>query len=231
MANIVIDAESRVRSSTSAVRRMRHEGLVPGVVYGADEDNVNIKMDHNKILHSLENETFHSSILDLKIDGNSEKVILRDYDVHPASDVKIMHVDFQRVSRKEKLSMTVPFHFLGEEECEGISIDGGILARVHNDIDIVCLPADLPEYIDIDISKLRLGDSISLGEVVLPEGVESQILNADGDATQAIVSIAAPQVEVEPEVEEEVLEGEEGEEGEAAEGDVAEGATDDKDAE
>jgi len=199
MSNIVIDAESRVRSSTSAVRRLRREGLVPGIVYGGEDANANIKMDHNKILHSLEEEAFHSSILELKIDGKSEKVILRDYDVHPASDVKIMHVDFQRVSRKEKLSMTVPLHFTGEEECEGLSIDGGIASHIMNDLDIVCLPADLPEYIVVDISALRLGDSISLGQIVLPEGVESQILNADGDADQLVVNIAAPQVEVEPE--------------------------------
>ena len=223
MAKILINAESRVRSSTSAVRRMRREGLVPGIVYGADEDNVNIKMDHNKILHNLENETFHSSILELKIDGNSENVILRDYDVHPASDVKIMHVDFQRVSRKEKLSMTVPFHFMGEEECEGLTIDGGILARIMNDLDIVCLPADLPEYIEVDISKLHLGDSISLGNITLPEGVESQILNADGDPDQAVVSIAAPQAEVEVEAVAEVAEGEEGEAAEGEEGEAAEG--------
>ena len=223
MSNIVIDAESRARSSTSAVRRMRREGLVPGIVYGGEDDNVNIKMDHNKILHSLEEEAFHSSILELKIDGTSEKVILRDYDVHPASDVKVMHVDFQRVSRKEKLSMTIPLHFTGEEECEGVTMDGGIVSRIMNDLDIVCLPADLPEYIAVDVSALRLGESISLGEIVLPEGVESQILNADGDAEQMVVHIAAPQVEVEPEEEEgvegELAEGEEGAADEAAEED------------
>jgi large subunit ribosomal protein L25 len=205
MSNIVIDAESRVRSSTSAVRRMRREGLVPGIVYGGEDENVNIKMDHNKILHSLEEEAFHSSILELNIDGKAEKVILRAYDVHPASDVKIMHVDFQRVSRKDKLSMTVPFHFTGEEECEGVTMDGGIVSRIMNDLDIICLPADLPEYITVDISNLRMGESIALGEVVLPEGVESQILNADGDAEQMVVHIAAPQVEAEPVDEEDVV--------------------------
>ena len=209
MSNIVIDAESRVRSSTSAVRRLRREGLVPGVVYGGDEENVNIKMDHNKILHSLETEAFHSTILELKVDGKSEKVILRDYEVHPASDVKIMHVDFQRVSRKDKLSMTVPLHFVGEEECEGVKVDGGIVSHLMNDLDIVCLPADLPEYIEVDVTALHLGDSISLGEIKLPEGVESQLLNAGGDPAQLVVSISAPQVEVEVEEEvEEVAEGE-----------------------
>ena len=225
MSNIVINAESRVRSSTSAVRRLRREGLVPGIVYGGEDANVNIKMDHNKIMHSLEEEAFHSSILELNIDGTSEKVILRDYDVHPASDVKIMHVDFQRVSRKDKLSMTVPMHFIGEEECDGIKLDGGIVSHIMNDLDIVCLPADLPEYIAVDISGLRMGDSISLGEVVLPEGVESQILNAEGDASQMVVHIAAPQAEVEP-VEEDAVEAEDGAEEGAETDEASEGEED-----
>ena len=199
MSNIVINAESRVRSSTSAVRRLRREGLVPGVVYGGEEDNLNIKMDHNKILHSLEEEAFHSSILELVVDGKSEKVVLRDYDVHPASDVKIMHVDFQRVSRKDKLSMTVPLHFVGEEECEGVRLDGGIISHTMHDLDIVCLPDDLPEYIEVDVSKLRVGEMLTLGEIKLPEGVESQTLNAGGDPAQAVASVAMPKVEVEEE--------------------------------
>lgn len=213
MGKIVINAESRARSSTNAVRRMRREGLVPGIVYGAEEDNVNIKMDHNKILHNLENETFHSSILELNIDGESENVILRDYEVHPASDVRIMHVDFQRVSRKQKLSMTVPFHFIGEEDCVGVKDDAGVLSRIMNDLDIICLPADLPEYIEVDVSALHLGDSITLGSIQLPEGVESQILNADGDPDQGVVQVSTPVVETEPEPEDEVLEGEEAEAG------------------
>ena len=234
MGKIVIKAESRARSSTSDVRRMRREGLVPGVVYGAEDDNVNIKMDHNKILHSLENETFHSSILELSIDGESENVVLRDYQVHPASDVKIMHVDFQRVSRKQKLAMTVPFHFIGEEDCVGVKEDGGVLSRIMNDLDIVCLPADLPEYIEVDVTNLHMGDSVSLGEVKLPEGVESQILNADGDPDQAVVQVAAPVIEIEPEPELEAVEGEEGEEiTEAEEGaeEGAEAATEETDSE
>lgn len=200
MSNIVIDAESRVRSSTSAVRRLRREGLVPGVVYGGEGENVNIKMDHNKILHSLEKEAFHSTILELKIDGKAEKVILRDYDVHPASDVKVMHVDFQRVSRKDKLNMTVPLHFIGEDECKGVRLEGGVIAHLLNDLDIVCLPSDLPEYIEVDVTELGMGESISLGELKLPEGVESQLLNAGGDPEQMVAHVTTAHVEaVEPE--------------------------------
>ena len=192
--HLVVEADSRERNGTSAVRRMRHEGLVPGVVYGADEENANIKMDHNKILHALEAEAFHSSILELKIDGKSEKVVLRDYQIHPASDVKIMHVDFQRVSRKEKLSMTVPLHFTGEEECDGLKIDGGLVSHIMNELDVVCLPADLPEYIEVSIADMRQGDTITLADLEMPEGVESQIVISGGDEHQAVVHIGAPQV-------------------------------------
>lgn len=216
--HLVVNAVERERSGTSAVRRMRREGLVPGVVYGGEAPNVNIKFDHNKILHSLENETFHSSILEMVIDGKSEKVVLRDYEVHPASDVKIMHVDFQRVSSKEKLSMTVPLHFVGEEECEGVKMDGGVVFHIMNELDIVCLPADLPEAIEVDISKLHLGDTITLGELQLPEGVEAQILVSGGDEHQAVVQVAAPKAAAveEEEVEDAEAAGEEG--AEATEG-------------
>ncbi|MEE9446735.1 MAG: 50S ribosomal protein L25/general stress protein Ctc [Arenicellales bacterium] len=215
---LVINADTRERSGTSSVRRMRHEGLVPGIVYGGEDANVNIKFDHNKILHSLDHEAFHSSILEMVIDGNSEKVVLRDYQLHPTSDVKIMHVDFQRVSSKEKLSMTVPFHFTGEDDCDGINLEGGAMISIINELDIVCLPADLPEYITVDISKLAMGETMTLADLTLPKGVESQILVSGGEDTQGIVQIAAPRAEEEePEV---VVEGEEGaEEGvEGAEG-------------
>ena len=191
--HLVVEADSRERNGTAAVRRMRHEGLVPGVVYGADEDNANIKMDHNKILHALETEAFHSSILELKIDGDSEKVVLRDYQVHPASDVKIMHIDFQRVSRKEKLSMTIPLHFTGEEESDGIKLDGGLVSHIMNELDVVCLPADLPEYIEVSIADMRLRDTLTLSDLNLPEGVESQIMISGGDEHQAVVHMGAPQ--------------------------------------
>lgn len=195
--HLVVEADSRERNGTAAVRRMRHEGLVPGVVYGAEEDNANIKMDHNKILHALEAEAFHSSILELKIDGKSEKVVLRDFQVHPASDVRIMHIDFQRVSRKEKLSMTIPLHFIGEEECDGIKLDGGLVSHIMNELDVVCLPADLPEYIEVSIADMRQGDTVILSDLNLPEGVESQILISGGDENQAVVHISAPQAAAE----------------------------------
>jgi len=216
--HLIVEADSRERNGTAAVRRMRHEGLVPGVVYGAEEANANIKMDHNKILHALENETFHSSILELKIDGESEKVVLRDYQVHPASDVKIMHIDFQRVSRKEKIHMQIPLHFTGEEECDGIKIDGGIVSHIMSDIEVVCLPADLPEYIEVSIAKLRKGDTLTLADLDMPEGVESQIVVSGGDEQQPVVHITVAKGGASDEEEEETVVAEEASsEGEASE--------------
>lgn len=221
---LAFDAISRQKSGTSESRRKRHAGLVPGVVYGAGEDNANIQMDHNKILNALEKDAFHSSILQLTIDGNTEKVVLRDVQMHPASDVKVMHVDFMRVSRKEKLTMNIPIRFTGEEECVGVRMEKGMITRAFNDFDVVCLPDDLPEFIEIDVSELHLGDSISYADLNLPEGVESSYLISGGDETAVIVSCSAQIVAVE---EEEEVEGEEGEEG--AEVETAEGAAEGND--
>ncbi len=216
---LAFEAISRKKSGTAESRRKRLAGLVPGVVYGAGEDNANIQMDHNKILHAIEKEAFHSSILDLTIDGNLEQVVLRDVQLHPASDVKVIHVDFMRVSRREKLTMNIPIHFSGEEECYGVRMEEGMITRAFNDFDVLCLPADLPEYIDIDVTDLKLGESISYIDLTLPEGVESSYLNSGGDETAVIVSCSAQIVAVEEDKLEDDLEGEEG--AETAEGEDA----------
>ncbi len=218
------EAISRKKTGTGESRRKRHAGLVPGVVYGAGEDNANIQMDHNKILNAIEKEAFHSSILDLSIDGENEQVVLRDVQMHPASDVKVIHVDFMRVSRREKLTMNIPIHFSGEEESYGVRMESGMITKAFNDFDVVCLPADLPEYIEIDVTDLKLGESISYGDLKLPEGVESSYLNSGGDETAVIVACSAqivaeeePEEDVDAQVDEEGAEAAEGEE-EATEG-------------
>lgn len=188
---LAFEAISRKKIGTAESRRKRHAGLVPGVVYGAGEDNANIQMDHNKILHAIEKEAFHSSILDLTIDGTLEQVVLRDVQMHPASDVKVIHVDFMRVNRKEKLTMNIPIHFSGEENCHGVKMESGMITRAFNDFDVVCLPANLPEYIEIDVSGLRLGESVAYADLKLPDGVESAYLNSGGDETAVIVSCSA----------------------------------------
>lgn len=211
------EAISRNKTGTSESRRKRHAGLVPGVVYGAGEDNANIQMEHNKILNAIEKEAFHSSILELSIDGANEQVVLREVQMYPASDAKVIHVDFMRVSRREKLTMSIPIHFSGEEECYGVRMESAMITRAFNDFDVVCLPADLPEYIEIDVTDLKLGESIAYADLKLPEGVESSYLNSGGDETAVIVACSAQIVAVEPEDEEvEVAEEEGGDD--AAEG-------------
>lgn len=219
---IKIECDTRKRSGTGSVRELRRENRVPGVVYGAGEENVNVAMDHDYILHNLENEAFHSSILELVINGEPQKAVLRDVQMHPASDVKVLHVDFMRVSRKEKLTMTVPIHFLHEEDAEGVKMEGGVVFKVMNDIDVTCLPDDLPEAIELDLIELKIGDSISLGEVKLPDGVESATLISGGDPDQMVVAVNAPRAEVEEEPE--VEEGEVAEETAAEEGGEADTA-------
>ncbi|MFT5258490.1 MAG: large subunit ribosomal protein L25 [Saprospiraceae bacterium] len=193
---LAFEAISRKKSGTAESRRKRHAGLVPGVVYGAGEDNANIQMDHNKILNAIEKEAFHSSILDLTIDGALEQVILRDVQMHPASDVKVIHVDFMRVSRKEKLTMNIPIRFTGEEESYGVRMESGMITKAFNDFDVSCLPADLPEFIEIDVTDLKLGESVSYADLKLPEGVESPYLISGGDESAVIVSCSSQIVEV-----------------------------------
>ncbi len=195
---------------------------MPGIVYGAGEANVNVAMDHNYILHNLENEAFHSSILELVINGESEKAVLRDVQLHPASDVKVLHVDFMRVSRKEKLTMTVPIHLVGAEECVGVKIEGGVIFQVMADIDVTCLPDDLPEYIEVDLTEMKIHDSVSLGALELPKRVESTTLVSGGDPDAMVVTINAPRAVEEEEAED--VGADAGEE--TAEGEVAEEAGD-----
>lgn len=218
---IKIECDTRKRSGTSSVRQLRREGRVPGIVYGAGEANVNVAMDHNYILHNLENEAFHSSILELVINGEAEKAVLRDVQLHPASDVRVMHVDFMRVSRKEKLTMTIPIHFLNADDSAGVKLEGGVIFQVMNDLDVTCLPDDLPEAIEIDLSEMKIGDSISLGALKLPDGVESATLISGGDPEAMIVSLNAPRAESEEDDEEATAtadaEGDSGEEKDADE--------------
>jgi len=204
-----IIAETRDVQGTSASRRLRHAGKVPAILYGAGKDTARLTLSHNSLYHNLEDESFHSSILTVEIDGKKEKAILRDVQMH-AYKQQIMHVDLQRISAKDKIHMNVPFHFTGAEDSPGVKVESGIVSHLMTELDIVCLPADLPEFISIDISALHLGDSIHLSEITLPDGVESTIMTHGGDDL-AIVTVVAVRAPVEDE-EVEAAEGEEGEE-------------------
>jgi large subunit ribosomal protein L25 len=199
-----INAEMRDVQGTSASRRLRHAGQVPAVLYGAGKDPALLTLDHNNLYHSLEDESFHSSILTVDIAGKKEKAILRDVQMHPYKQL-IMHIDLQRISATDKIHMSIPLHFTGGDEAPGVKIEGGIVSHLITELDIICLPDNLPEFISVDVSELHLGDSIHLSEITLPEGVESTTLSHGGDDL-AVVTVVAVRGSIEEEVTEEAVE-------------------------
>ena len=219
MANFIVEAEVRTGSGTAASRRARRAGQVPVVVYGGGEDEQYLLVDHNKITHQLEVEAFHSALVQIQIEGDLQRAILRDVQMHPYK-AQVLHLDFQRVSRKDKITMTIPFHFIGEDVAPGVKVDAGIMSHSMTSVDVTCLGSDLPEYIEVDVSALEMGGSVSLGDVKLPEGVELASSIQESDLELSIASVLAPKKAT---VEEDTAEeGEEGAEGDAAEGDASE---------
>lgn len=199
-----INAEARSASGKSASRRYRREGKTPAVVYGAGKDNVSLLLDHREIFHKLETEGFHSAIIKINVGKTVEQAILRDVQMHPIKP-NVMHVDFQRVSATEKLHIAVPIHFIGEEEAPGVKTDHGIMSHLINEVDVSCLPADLPEFLEVDVSGLQLNDTVHLSDLKVPEGVEITALLHEGE-DQPIATVYAPQVEVEEDLEAEAAE-------------------------
>lgn len=191
METFELVAESRTDTGKGASRRLRREGKIPGIVYGAKQDPQMITLDHDHVLHHLEEEAFYSHILDLSIDGKAEKVVLKDLQRHNYKPL-LTHIDLLRVSADEKLTMHVPLHFVNEDKCVGVKMGGGVISHVITELDIVCLPKDLPEYIEVDLENLNVGESIHLGDLKLPEGVESYALAHGGDASQSVASVHAP---------------------------------------
>ena len=211
---IEITANERALKGTDASRRLRHSGKTPGILYGGKDEAKSIELDSKELMMKFKHEAFHASILALNIDGKSEKVLLRDYQLHPVRD-NILHIDFQRIDENKKLSVKIPFHFMNQEIAPGVKLEGGIVSHIMIDVDILCLPKDLPTYIEVDLSNLSIGDSIHLSEINVPEGVELTGLSEENDPI--ITSISKPKVVVEEVITPEG--GEEGEEGaEGAEG-------------
>jgi len=185
-----VTAETRKDVGKGASRRLRHAGKVPGVIYGAGKDAVSLTMNHDDILHHLEHEAFYSHILKVSIDGKAEKAVLKDVQRHP-SKPKIMHVDFLRVSDKDKIHMHVPLHFINEETAPGVKIGGGLISHLMSSVDIVCLAKDLPEYLEVDLGNLNTGESLHLSDIKLPEGVEIPALAQGADHDLPVASIHA----------------------------------------
>lgn len=187
-----LTAESRSDTGKGASRRLRRLAeQVPAIIYGGEKAPENITLAHNELAHALENEAFYSQIITLDVDGKKQDVILKDLQRHPAKAL-ILHADFLRVSKNQKLHTNIPLHFINEESSVGIKQQGGIAAHSMNDLEIVCLPADLPEYIEVDVSEVEVGQTLHISDIKLPEGVESVALSHGEDHDLPIFSINKP---------------------------------------
>lgn len=185
--SIEINAVKRDVKGTGASRRARRAGNVPGVVYGGSKAAVNLEMNHKELFLQFRHEAFHASILDLILDGKKESVLLRDFQMHPVRNT-IQHIDFQRVNANEKVHVKIPFHFLNEDTAPGVKVGGGIVAHILTEAEVSCLPKDLPEFIEVDVGALEIGDSVHLSQIKLPKGVEFVALAHDNDAAVAAIA-------------------------------------------
>ena len=197
MANNQFHVEASVRQEIGkgASRRLRHQEKVPGVVYGGGKEPRSLTLEHKSILKALKNEVFYSHILTLSVGSDSERVILKDVQRHPYKP-RIQHVDFQRIRADEKLHMHIPLHFIGEEEAPGLK-EGGVISHIVSDVEVTCLPDNLPEYLEIDVSQMTLNQILHLSDIKLPKGVEITALTHEDN--KPIASMHLPRVEIEEE--------------------------------
>jgi large subunit ribosomal protein L25 len=186
---IEISARKREAQGTGASRRLRRLGRVPGIVYGGDRDAIRIDLDHKDLYFNLRNEKFHASILTLDVAGEKQQVLLRAVNMHPFK-AQVQHIDFQRVSKDKKVHMKVPLHFVNAEKSPGVKEQGGVVNHVLNELDIVCFPDDLPEFVEVDLGGLAVGHSLHVRELPLPKGVELT-LSKDEDPVVATVVVPA----------------------------------------
>ena len=184
-----VAAQPRTDTGKGASRRLRRTGLVPGIVYGGNAEPMMISVRHNELERQLDYEAFYSSLLDLQLEGESTKVVLKDLQRHPAKPF-LLHVDFLRVSRDEKLRLTIPIHFLNEDGCPGVKA-GGTVSHNITEIEVSCLPADLPEYLSVDMAGMDVGDVVHVAELQLPPNVE---LTHSIEPETPVVMIYTPQV-------------------------------------
>jgi len=210
-------AEYREDKGKGASRRLRHEGKVPAIIYGAGRPSRSLSFDHNKVLRQLENESFYSSVLNIKVGEKSQAAIVKDIQRHPARPI-IMHIDLQRIVEDQVIKMNVPIHLVGTEEAVGVRQGGGSVSHLKTDVEVVCLPKDLPEYLELDITELDLDAMMYLSDLDIPEGVEIPELAQETEFETPVASIHIIKEEVieEEEVEVEAIEGEEAVEGEEA---------------
>ena len=192
-ATFTLAAELRTDTGKGASRRLRYANRVPAIIYGLDKEPTMLTFRHDDIMHACDDEAFFSHILTIECDGTSEQVIIKDMQRHPAK-LQIMHADFLRIDVTQALHVNVPLHFINEENSVGVK-GGGLVSHLMSEIEIICLPGNLPEYIEVDMAALDIGDSIHLTDVVLPEGAVSALLSQGEGHDQAIASIHMPRGE------------------------------------
>ena len=190
--DFTLHAKGREDTGKGASRRLRRlAGEIPAIVYGGKKAPAQISLAQKDIAKALENEAFYSHIISLDIDGKSEDVIIKDLQRHPAK-AYVMHMDFFRVSKTTKLQTRAPLHFINEEECVGVKLGGGLIAHSMTDIEISCLPKDLPEYIEVDMAEIELGATVHLSDIKLPKGVESVALSHGDDHDLPVAAVNKP---------------------------------------
>ena len=208
-------AELRDGAGTSNSRRLRRSGMVPAVIYGAGRENLSLIIDHNHLLQKLASENFLTSILSIKIQGKEESVLIKDIQIHP-SKRQVMHLDMQRVVADQILRINVPIHFLNGDSAPGVKLEGGTVSALMNEVEVSCLPKNLPERLEVDVAAMELDELLYLSDIPLAEGIEIPLLTQEEPNNEPIVAIRLLRIQ-EEEPEEVVVEGEEGEEVEGAE--------------
>ena len=208
-------AELRDGAGTSNSRRLRRSGMVPAVIYGAGRENLSLIIDHNHLLQKLASENFLTSILSIKIQDKEESVLIKDIQVHPTKR-QVMHLDMQRVIADQILRVNVPIHFLNGDSAPGVKLEGGTVSALMNEVEVSCLPKDLPERLEVDVAAMELDELLYLSDIPLAEGIEITQLTQEEPNNEPIVAIRLLMIK-EEEPEEVVVEGEEGEEVEGAE--------------
>jgi large subunit ribosomal protein L25 len=181
-------ADIREDQGKGASRRLRHKGLVPAIIYGAGRPPRALVFDHNRVIQQLENEKFYSTVLNIKVGEKSQAVILKDVQRHPSKPL-VMHLDFQRIVEDQEIKMLVPIHFLGEDVAPGVKRGGGKPQHLITEVEVVCLPRHLPEYLELDVSELELDEMLKLSDIPLPEGVSIPALAQGEEADRGVVSI------------------------------------------
>ena len=205
MNEFEVVAQPRTALGTSASRRLRRTGMIPAILYGGGKDSLPLSLEENRIRKQIENEAFAAHILTVKVEDEESQAVLKSVHRDPVTD-RVIHMDFQRISASSEIHMHVPLHFINEEDCPGKKA-GGIVTHLLVEVEVGCLPKDLPEFIEVDMTSLDVGDSVHLSEIVLPEGVHLMVLTHNPDNDQPVVSVAHPQkLDAEPEAEEDEFE-------------------------